>query len=155
MHIERKKMTFFEICLDEISYNTPYLQVLTEKKSVCKYFFLREISSAAPIDSDCSSGNNGAGGGGGGGGSGGGGSGEGDERTFKFTRNMGAYCSTHGHHPVVANHTSATCTNKREGHNDLATADHRFSGSNFWPGLSKVKSSQQDHVSYKGKSANN
>jgi len=40
-------MTFFEICLDEISYGTPYLQVCT-KKSVCKYFFPREISSAAP-----------------------------------------------------------------------------------------------------------
>jgi len=87
------------------------------------------------------------------GGSGGGGGG--GKRTFKFTRNMGAYCSTHGHHPVGANHTIATCTNKREGHNNLATADHRFGGSDFWPGLSKVKPSQQDHVSYRGKSANN
>ncbi len=26
-------MTFFEICLDEISYNAPYLQVCPEKKS--------------------------------------------------------------------------------------------------------------------------
>ena len=47
-NIERKKMTFFEICLDEISYDTPYLQVCTEKKSVWKYFFLSEISGAAP-----------------------------------------------------------------------------------------------------------
>ena len=44
-------MTFFEICLDEISYDTPYLQVCSEKKSVLKDFFLREISSAAPIPS--------------------------------------------------------------------------------------------------------
>jgi hypothetical protein len=36
----------------------------------------------------------------------------GGERTFKFMRNMRAYCSTHGHHPVGANHTSATCTHK-------------------------------------------
>ena len=90
-----------------------------------------------------------------GGGGGGSSSGGGGERRFAFTRNMGAYCSTHGHHPVGMNHNSVTCTNKPEGHNDLATADHRFSGSNFWPGLSKVKPSQQDHVSYKGKSANN
>jgi len=34
MHIERIKMSFFEICLDEISYDTPYLQVCTEKKCV-------------------------------------------------------------------------------------------------------------------------
>ncbi len=74
---------------------------------------------------------------------------------FKFTWNMGAYCYTCGHHPVGANHTSVTCTKKCEGHNDLATADHRFGGCNFWPRLDKVKSSQQDHPKYKGKSANN
>ena len=92
-------------------------------------------------------GNRSGGGGGGGGGvnSGGGGG----KRRFKFTSNMGTYCPTHGHHPVGVNHTSATCRNKREGHND------RFGGSNFWPGLSKVKSSQHDHIIYKGKSANN
>jgi hypothetical protein len=93
----------------------------------------------------------------GGGGSGGGsngvsGSGNniggGGERTFKCTRNMGAYCSTHGHHPVGANHTSATCMHKQESHNNTATADHRFGGSNFWPGLYKVKSSQHNHISY-------
>jgi hypothetical protein len=95
------------------------------------------------------------GGGSGRGGRGGNGGGEGGKRTFKFTRNMGAYCHTHGHHPIGVNHTSATCTNKRDGHNNLPTADHHFGGSNFWPGLSKVKSSQHDHISYKGKSANN
>jgi len=41
-------MTFFEICLDDISYDTPYLQVCNEKKKCLKIFFLREISSAAP-----------------------------------------------------------------------------------------------------------
>lgn len=100
----------------------------------------------------------GAGGGGAGGGDAGGGSsggGRGGERTFTAFRNMGAYCSTHGHHPVGAKHTSTTCNKKGEGHNDLATADNRLGGSNFWPGLSRVKPSQQDHVSYKGKSANN
>ncbi len=48
MHIERRKITFFEICLDVISYDTPYLQVCTEKKSVWKYFFL-EKSSVQPL----------------------------------------------------------------------------------------------------------
>jgi hypothetical protein len=41
-------MTFFEMCIDDISYNTPYLQVCSEKKNCLKIFFLREISSAAP-----------------------------------------------------------------------------------------------------------
>ena len=83
-----------------------------------------------------------SGGGGGGSGGGGGGSGGGDgsdgghgggggEHMFKFTQNMGAYCYMCGHHPIGANHTSVTCTKKREGHNNLATADHRFGGCNF------------------------
>ncbi len=59
---------------------------------------------------------------------GGGGGGGGGERTFKFVHNMGAYCSMHGHHPVGMNQTSATCTNKHDGHNNLATADHHFRG---------------------------
>jgi len=42
MHIECKKMTFFEICLDEISYNRPYLQVCTEKKVFEKKNFLEK-----------------------------------------------------------------------------------------------------------------
>jgi hypothetical protein len=96
-----------------------------------------------------------SGGGGGGGGGRGNNGGGGGKHTFKFTRNMEAYCSTHGHHPVGANHASAICTHKREGHNDIATADHHFGGSNFWPGLSKVKSSQHNHISYNGKSAPN
>jgi hypothetical protein len=97
------------------------------------------------------------GGGGGGGGISGSSSGNniggGGKSRLKYMRNMGAYCSMHGHHPVGANHTSATCTHKQESHNDTATADHRFGGSNFWPGLFKVKASQHDHISYKGKSA--
>jgi hypothetical protein len=104
-----------------------------------------------------SGGGGGGGSGGGGSGSGGGGSGNnsggGGKGTFKFTRNMGAYFSMHGHHPVGTNHTSATCTHKGKGHNSIATANHRFGGSNFWPVLSKVKSSQHNHISYKGKSA--
>ena len=75
--------------------------------------------------------------------------------TFKFTRNMGAYCYQCGHHPVGINHTSATCSKKGENHNDLATTNQRFGGSTYWPGLTKVKQSQQDHESYKGKSAPN
>jgi hypothetical protein len=101
-------------------------------------------------------GGSGGGGGGGGGVNGSGNNiGGGGKRTFKYTRNMGAYCSTHGHHPVGTNHTSATCTHKQESHNNTTTAGQRFGGSNFWPGLAKVKSSQHDHISYKGKSAPN
>jgi hypothetical protein len=112
-------------------------------------------NSSGGIGGGGGSGGGGSSGGGDGGGSGGSNGGGGGKRTFKFKRNMGAYCSKHGHHPVAAIHTSATCTHKHKGHNDIATANHHFDDSNFWPGLSKVKSSQHNHISYKGKSAPN
>ena len=99
--------------------------------------------------------NNGGGGGGGNGGSGGGGGGLGGGREFKYTRNMGNYCWSHGHHPVGAKHDSSACTHKKEGHQDAATATNRMGGDKFWPGANKVKPSQQGHASYKGKSAPN
>jgi hypothetical protein len=103
-----------------------------------------------------SGGGGGSGSGGGGGGSGGGGGGRRrNEQTFVFTRNMGAYCYSCGHHPIGVNHTSVTCTRKRDDHNNLTTADHRLGVSNFWPELNKVKFLQQNHPKYKGKSANN
>ena len=111
------------------------------------------IANAAKVNGSSDS-DGGDGGGGSGGGDEGGGRGGRGERPFRATRNMGAYCWTCGHHPVGVNHTSVTCKNKREGHNDLATADHRFSGSNSWPKPNKVKSSQQDHPQFKSKSAN-
>ncbi len=54
-------------------------------------------------------GSNGGGGNGSGGNSGGGNS---SGRTFQITRNMGGYCFTCCHHPIVANHISATCKQK-------------------------------------------
>ena len=39
---------FFKSFLDEYSYNTPYLQHCTDKKTVWKSFLLRKFSSAAP-----------------------------------------------------------------------------------------------------------
>ncbi len=111
--------------------------------------------AAAAKENGGGGGSGGGGSGGSGGGSGGNNGGKGGKHTFKFTHNMGAFCSMHGHHPVGTNHTSATCMHKQESHNNIATADHRFGGSNFWPGLSKVKSSQHNHISYKGKSAPN
>ena len=81
--------------------------------------------------------------------------GSGGGSKFKYTRNMGNYCWSHGHHPVGAKHTSIACTNKKEGHQDAATATNRMGGDNFWPGTNKVRPSQQEHVSYKGKSTPN
>jgi hypothetical protein len=74
---------------------------------------------------------------------------------FKYTRNMGNYCWSHGRHPVGVKHDSSTCTHKKEGHQDVATATNRMGGDKFWPIATKVKPSQQEHASYKGKSAPN
>jgi hypothetical protein len=72
---------------------------------------------------------------------------------FNWTRNMGAYCWLHGHHPVGAKHTSRTCSKKKEGHINNATAMDCKGGNKFWPMINKVKESQQDHPSFKGKMA--
>jgi len=72
---------------------------------------------------------------------------------FTYKRNMGGYCWSHGHHPVGVNHTSATCTQKKQGHCDNATATNRKNGDNFWPPMERVKQSQKEHDSYKGKTA--
>jgi hypothetical protein len=45
-----------------------------------------------------------------------------DNKAFYYTRNMGGYCSMHSHHPVGINHTSTTCTQKCDNHNDSVTA---------------------------------
>ncbi len=105
--------------------------------------------------------NNGSNSGGGsssGGSSGGGSSGSGGlggAHKFRYTHNMGNYCWSHGHHPVGMKHDSITCTHKKGGHKDGATATNCMGGDNFWPRKYKVKPSQQEHASYKGKSAPN
>ena len=68
---------------------------------------------------------------------------------------MGGYCWSHGHHPVNAKHDSSTCKYKKDGHQNTATATNRMGGDNYWPITSRVIPSQQEHVSYKGKSAPN
>ena len=75
-------------------------------------------------------------------------------KTFKYPRNMGGYCHSCGFHPVGPKHDSDTCTRKKEGHVDTATWTNRgANGSMEWPVAAKVKPSQQEHTSYKGKSA--
>jgi hypothetical protein len=96
--------------------------------------------------------------GGGSSGSGGGSSGGNDlggVHEFRYTHNMGNYCCSHGHHPVSVKHDSVTYTHKKDGHKDGVTATNCMGGDNFWPRKYKVKPSQQEHASYKGKSALN
>ena len=40
---------------------------------------------------------------------------------MKKLRNMGAYCSSHGFHPVEIKHDSATCIYKKPEHKSKAT----------------------------------
>ena len=51
--------------------------------------------------------------------------------TFRFPPNMGKYCWSHGHHPVGANHDSHTCTHKKPGHINNATATNRMGSNNY------------------------
>jgi hypothetical protein len=70
---------------------------------------------------------------------------------FPYTRNMDNYCWSCGHHLVGVKHNSHTCILKKEGHKDKATATNCMGGDNYWPQENRVKPSQQDHASYKGK----
>ncbi len=81
------------------------------------------------------------------------GGGLGGKQKWLPTRNMGSYCWSCRHHPVGVKHDSHTCTHKKEGHKDEATATNRMSGGNFWLQENRVKPSQHNHASYKGKSA--
>jgi hypothetical protein len=99
--------------------------------------------------------NIGGGGSSGSGGGGSGGSGLGGIHKFRYTRNMGSYCWSHGHPPVGVKQDSITCTHKKDGHKNGATATNCMGGDNFWPRKYKVKPSQQEHASYKGKYAPN
>ncbi len=69
-----------------------------------------------------------------------------------FTRNMGSYCWSHGHHPVGTKHNSNTYTQKKDGHKDNATTTNCMGSSYFWSQANSVRPSQQDQASYKGKS---
>ncbi len=68
-------------------------------------------------------------------------------------RNMGGYCSSHGFHPVGAGHNSKTCRCQKEEHNTEATWNNQLGGNMFWPTAMRVANKQQDHPTWKGKSA--
>ncbi len=72
---------------------------------------------------------------------------------MKKLRNMGAYCSSHGFHPVGIKHDSATCIYKKPEHKSEATWCNRLGGDMYWPNAKRVAVEQQDHPSWKGKEA--
>lgn len=52
---------------------------------------------------------------------------------MKKERNMGGYCHSHGFHPVGKDHTSKTCSWKKEGHKTEATWTNQMGGDPFGP----------------------
>jgi hypothetical protein len=66
---------------------------------------------------------------------------------------MGAYCHSHGFHPVGTNHNSANCSWKKPEQNIAAIWTNHLSGNMFWPSAKQVAIEQQDHPTWKGKSA--
>ncbi len=64
--------------------------------------------------------------------------------------NMGRYCHSHGYHPVGANHTSANCSWKKDGHKDEATWTNTLGGDTFWPSAKCIAINQQNHTTWKG-----
>jgi hypothetical protein len=66
-------------------------------------------------------------------------------------RNMGAYCHSHGFHPVGHNHNSKRCTRKLDNHKDDATWTNRMEGSMYWPIAKRVPIEQQNDATWKEK----
>ena len=80
----------------------------------------------------------------------GGGSGKKGERESRRPqatklRNMGAYCHSHGFHPVGADHNSATCSWKKAEHKTEATWGNYLGGDMYWPLAKRVAIKQQEH----------
>ena len=57
---------------------------------------------------------------------------------MKKLNNMGAYCHSHGFHPVGADHDSVNCGWKKPDHNVAATWTNRLGGDMFWPSTKRV-----------------
>ena len=68
-------------------------------------------------------------------------------------RNMGAYCHSHGFHPVGADHNSGTCSWKKAEHKNEATWGNRLGGDMYWPTAKRVAIEQHEHPTWKGKTA--
>jgi len=64
---------------------------------------------------------------------------------MKKLRNMEAYCSSYGFHPVGINHDRATCNYKKTEHKIEATWCNRLGGDMFWPNAKRVAVEQQSH----------
>ena len=72
---------------------------------------------------------------------------------MKKLRNMGANCHSHSFHPVSANHNSTACSWQQAGHNNTATQTICIVGDTFWSTAKRVTIEQQEHPTWKGKSA--
>jgi hypothetical protein len=71
----------------------------------------------------------------------------------KKPRNMGGYCHSCGYHFISANHTSVNCSWKKDSHKEEATWTDTLGGDAFWPAAKCVTINQQNHTTWKGKSA--
>jgi hypothetical protein len=74
-------------------------------------------------------------------------------KQYTKPQSMGCYCWLHGFHLAGVNHTSATCTWKKEGHDTTATWMNRLDGCLLWPPPIQVKDEDQAHVTYAGRTA--
>jgi hypothetical protein len=126
---------------------TAQIKLLTDTVALLLKSLANKENNGSNSGGGGSSGSSGSGGGGSGSGSGG--SGLGGIHEFRYTCNMGNYCWSHSHHPVGMKHDSVTCTRKKDGHKDGATATNCMGGDNFWPRKHRVKPSQQEQPATK------
>jgi hypothetical protein len=87
----------------------------------------------------------------------GGGYGGGDRESqcqyMKKVQNMEGYCHSYGFHPIGANHDSMTCKWQKGEQKTKAMWNNWLGGYMYWPTVKRVTIKQQDHPTWKGKSA--
>ena len=76
-----------------------------------------------------------------------------EKEQYTKPRTMGGYCWSHGFHPAGENHTSATCTWKKDSHDIAATLANRNGRCVHWPIPIRVRLEDQTHATYAGKTA--
>ena len=79
-------------------------------------------------------------------------------RATTYSDSHGTWANTAGHMAITPLEQSMTATHaltKKSGHNKDTTATNRMGGNNYWPKSNRISPSNQDQISYKGRSAPN
>ncbi len=73
------------------------------------------------------------------------------KKPWKKSQCIGGYCWSHGYHPCDHNHTSTTCTFKKDGQKSGTSFNNNLGGNDYWPPVHCVIECQKTHLTFAGK----